>query len=113
MKGSKMSAILAMPLVPAGVLAIGSIAHSQQITRVDALSPDVSPYAISPITNSLHDVNYCCNFTFRLPKNAVLGAYATYTSTKYLGTPASQYTSFSVVRHGDLNGDGVVNFGVP
>jgi hypothetical protein len=105
-----MDAILATPLMLGRELAIVPIAHSQQVIPISAFSPNVSCCVTPPITNGLNDVNYCYNFKFRLPKNAVFDTYTTHTSSNYLVTPASQNTSFFVVQFDDPNSDGAVDF---
>jgi hypothetical protein len=110
MKGNEMSAILATSLTLSGVLGIVPIAHPEQIVLIGTYSPDVSPCAAPPTTNSLDDVNCYYNFTFGLSKKAVPGIPPAYTSANYSDTPNSQNTFFSVLQVGDLKGDDPINF---
>ena len=114
MKGSKKSAILAIFLMAGGVLAIISIAQSQQAVRLGTLSLgitiSVTHLSAPPATDSSNDVNHYYNFICRLFENAVLGLHSACTFAYYLSTPASQNTSSSVVRLDDLNGGVALDF---
>ena len=67
-----------------------------------------TPFTGTPTTNQGADGNF--NFTYRLPKNSVIGTDTVYTSSSYLGVSGTKSTTFQVAQIGDLNGDGSVNF---
>jgi hypothetical protein len=50
------------------------------------------------------------NFSYLIPKAAVIGTYTVSTSANYLGVAGSASTTFQVAQLGDLNNEGEVNF---